>query len=77
MTNYLSKVFDTCLTTVRVNPYECKAALTTLTELMQTYPSWFGVYKEKIEAFIVIFLDNSDKDLVQAAAKAFHYLQQV
>lgn len=77
VSDYILKVLDTCLTSSHINPYECKAAINTLTILMIYYPSSFGTHKQKIENFLLIFLDTENVDLVQHAASAFHNLQQV
>ncbi|XP_066262778.1 proline-, glutamic acid- and leucine-rich protein 1-like [Euwallacea similis] len=77
ITEHVSKVLDNCLTTSHVSPYQCVAALKTLTIVMRYYPSWFGVHSQKIETFILIFLDSPHSELVNNAALAFHYLQQI
>ncbi|XP_066142364.1 proline-, glutamic acid- and leucine-rich protein 1-like [Euwallacea fornicatus] len=77
ITEHVSKVLDNCLTTSHVSPYQCAAALKTLTTAMIYYPSWFGVHSQKIEMFILIFLDSPHTELVNNAALAFHYLQQI
>ncbi|KAH1007184.1 hypothetical protein HUJ04_004452 [Dendroctonus ponderosae] len=75
VSDYISKVVDNCITTLYVNIYECKTALTTLATCMKYYFSWFGQQKPKIEKFILIFLDSEDIELVEKAAIALHYLQ--
>ncbi|XP_030764750.1 uncharacterized protein LOC115888988 isoform X2 [Sitophilus oryzae] len=76
VSEHMSKIFETCITTSFVNIYECKTALETLTICMKYYPSWFGSHQDKIEKYLVTLLDNDNEDLILNAAKAFHYLQQ-
>ncbi|KAF7278573.1 hypothetical protein GWI33_008195 [Rhynchophorus ferrugineus] len=74
--DYLSKIFESCITTSNVNVYECVTALKTLTICMKCYPNWFGTHRVKIEKFLVQFLDSDCDNLVLNAALAFHILQQ-
>lgn len=44
---------------------------------MKCYPNWFGIHRDKIETFLIQFLDSPCDILVLNAAMAFHILQQV
>lgn len=76
ISTYISKVFEICLSTHN-NSCECDAALITLATCMKHYGSWFAPHKLRVENFITNFLENSSEQVVESAAIAFHYLQQV
>lgn len=62
---------------MHTNSYECEAALDTLATCMKYYGSWFAPHKLRVENFITNFLENSSEQVVESAAIAFHYFQQV
>ncbi|KAL1513833.1 hypothetical protein ABEB36_003183 [Hypothenemus hampei] len=77
ITDFISKVLENCLAKSNVNSHECQSALSTLTTIMKYYSSWFGTHKQKIEDFVLVFLDSNNEVLVYRAALSFHFLQQV
>ncbi|KAJ8949299.1 hypothetical protein NQ318_006724 [Aromia moschata] len=76
VSDYMSKVFENCVST-HTNLHETEAALNTLTICMKNYPSWFSHHKNKVEDFIVTFLESPSERHVEKAGSAFLYLQQV
>lgn len=76
ISEYISKVLEICSSTHN-SSHECEAALQTLAICMKHYGSWFAPHKLRIEKFITTFLDNPSDKVVENAAIAFHYLQQV
>ncbi|KAJ8937629.1 hypothetical protein NQ314_011769 [Rhamnusium bicolor] len=76
ISDYISKVLENCLS-AHINSHESEAALETLSICMKHYGSWFSTHKTKIESYLLTFLENSSEKLVEKAAAAFHYLQQI
>lgn len=76
ISDHLYKISEHCInSTVDIN--ETEAALKCLTICMIYYPSACTPQKNKIEAFLIRFLDSPCENLVNEAGIAFHYLQQV
>lgn len=76
LSDYMTKILELCLSS-QVNAYEVGAALSILSVCMKRYGSWFGTHKSKVEVFLLNFLFSQSNNLVEKAAEAFLYLQQV
>lgn len=77
ISNYLQKIIEDCLASQTIDS-QAEISLNCLEVCIKVYGSACGPYKNKIEKYLMKYLDaDASQHLIKRAGRCYHFLQQV